>query len=143
MSITDAEKDWFDRARARLNENDKLDGLAQESTFQALAKAESSLASASDELRPGAEAQAALAIAFTHFVSGSAAQVTAQVAAQVAEHIEACKLERAKLAQVVKSGSFFDESKKSLLSAPMALSVFLSVCVVTFKDKIFTLIFGS
>lgn len=139
MSLTDAEKDWFHRARARLNENDKLDSLAQESTFQALAKAESSLAGASPELRPGAEAQAALAIAFTHFVSGSAAAV----AAQVAEHVESCKLERAKLAQVVKPGSFFDESKKSLLSAPMALSVFLSVCVVTFKDKIFDLIFGG
>lgn len=139
MGISDAERDWFHRARARLNENDQLDGLAQESTFQALAKAESSLASASDELRPGAEAQAALAIAFTHFVSGSAAAVSAQVA----EHIESCKLERAKLAQAVKPSSFFDESKKTLLSAPMALAVFLSVCVVTFKDKIFTLIFGS
>lgn len=139
MSITDAEKDWFQRARARLNENNQLDGLAQESTFQALAKAESSLASASDELRPGAEAQAALAIAFTHFVSGS----SAQVAAQVAEHAESCKLERAKRAQAVKPSSFFDESKKSLLSAPMALSVFLSVCVVTFREKLITLIFGS
>jgi hypothetical protein len=139
MSITDAERDWFNRARARLNENNQLDGLAQESTYQALAKAESSLAGASPELRPGAEAQAALAIAFTHFVSGSAAAVSAQVA----EHIESCKLERAKLAQAAKSGSFFDESKKSLLSAPMALSVFLSVCVVTFKDKIFDLIFGG
>jgi hypothetical protein len=139
MSLTDAEKDWFHRARARLNENNQLDGLAQESTFQALAKAESSLAGASPELRPGAEAQAALAIAFTHFVSGSAAAV----AAQVAEHMESCKREREKLSQIVKPGSFFDESKKSLLSAPMALSVFLSVCVVTFKDKIFNLIFGS
>ena len=139
MSITDAERDWFHRARTRLDENDQLDGLAQESTFQALAKAESALAAASDELRPGAEAQAALAIAFTHFVSGSAAAVSAQVA----EHTEACKLERAKLAKAGKSGSFFDESKKSLLSAPMALAVFLSVCVVTFRDKIFNLIFGS
>ena len=139
MSITDAEKDWFNRARARLNENDQLDGLAQESTFQALAKAESSLASASDELRPGAEAQAALAIAFTHFVSGSAAAVSAQVA----EHAESCKLERAKRAQAMKGEGFIAESKNSLLSAPMALSVFLSVCVVTFKDKIFNLIFGS
>lgn len=139
MSITDAEKDWFSRARARLYENDQLDGLAQESTFQALAKAESSLASASDELRPGAEAQAALAIAFTHFVSGSAAAV----AAQVADHIHTCKLERAKLAHAMKGEGFIAESKKSLLSAPMALAVFLSVCVVTFREKLFVVFFGG
>lgn len=139
MGITDAEKDWFHRARARLNENDKLDGLAQESTFQALAKAESSLASASAELRPGAEAQAALAIAFTHFVAGSAAAVSAQVEA----HIEMCRDERSKLVQATKGGNFIADSKKALLSTPMALSFFLSVCVVVFRDKLFAAFFGG
>ena len=139
MSITDAEKDWFNRARARLDENTKLDGLAQESTFQALAKAEASLASASAELRPGAEAQAALAIAFTHFVAGFAAAVSDQIDA----HAKTCRGERLKPVRAAKGGNFIADSKKALLSMPMALSLFLSVCVVVFRDKLFVLFFGT
>lgn len=147
MSISSAEKDWFERAREKFSENRQIEGLAKESTFDALAKAESSLASASAELRPGAEAQAALAIAFTYFAAGSSDAVQKAVAANVAAHVECCKAERVKLAQGLKSGSFLVESRKTLLNAPMWLTVYLSIVsvvgMIVFREQFIKYVFGG
>lgn len=128
MSITEEEREWFDRAKARLAENRQLEGLAQESTYQALAKAEASLASASPELRPGAEAQAALAVAFTYFVAGSAAAVQAAVAA----HARDCTAVMLR----PRKGNFIVRALEMILTSPIAAAIVVGVLIVKYGDKL-------
>lgn len=146
MAISDAEHEWFSRARRRLNDS-HLDDLTLESTSMALSKAEAALAAAPPEIRMFVDSQAALAIAFTYFAAGSEGAVQKAVTANVAEHVERCKAERGKLAQELKAGSFLVEARKSLLNAPMWLAVYLSIVsvvgMIVFREQFIKYVFGG
>lgn len=141
MPISESEQERFDRARRRLD-GAKLDDMALESTYTALSLSESALTKSPPEMRPAVEAICGLALAFSHFAAGADRSVSAQVAA----HVEACKAERLKLAKELKSGSFFSDSKKTLLAAPMWLTVYLSIVsvvgMILFREQFIKIIFS-
>lgn len=141
MSVTESERERFDRASRRLVAS-QLDDLTLESAANALSLSEAALNNSPPEIRIIAEAIAGQAIAFTHFISGSPKFAADAASKAVALHIRDCeKLKAAQSAVNTSGGNFIVEAKKSLVSTPMALSVFLSVCVFKFGDKIFGLFF--
>jgi len=133
MGISESEQERFDRARRRIAAAG-LDDLTVESTSTALSLSEAALAAASPDIRLLAEAVAGLAVAFAHFISGAQRTVESATAAAIAAHAKDC-------AKSQVPHGFVDESKKALLSKPMALSLFLSTCVWKFGDQLFAAFF--
>lgn len=137
MGITESEQERFDRARRRIMAAG-LDDLTVESTSNALSLSEAALAKAAPDIRLLAEAVAGQAVAFAHFISGAQRAATSAAegvaSAAIARHVRDC-------ATAKPPQGFVSESKKALLSKPMALSIFLSVCVYKFGDKLFAAFF--
>lgn len=139
MGITESEQERFDRARRRIMDAG-LDDLTVESTSTALSLSEAALNKAAPDIRLLAEAVAGQAVAFAHFISGAQRAATSAAAsvasAAIAKHARDC-------AAAKPPQGFVAGSRKALLSSPMALSLFLSVCVVVFRDKLFAAFFGG
>lgn len=127
MAISDAEQDWFRRARKRLADS-HLDDLTMESTAMALSKAETALDAAPPEIRMFVESQAALGIAFAHFASGSPRAAADAAAVAVAKHAEECGKKA--------DGSFVDPSiktaKRQVLSSPNSIAIVIAACILRF-----------
>ncbi len=122
MAISDAEQDWFRRARKRLADS-HLDDLTMESTAMALSKAETALDAAPPEIRMFVESQAALGIAFAHFASGSPRSAADAAAVAVAKHADECR----KKAD--------DETvKRQVLSTPNAIAIVIAACILRFGE---------
>lgn len=128
MGITDAEQEWFSRARRRLSDSN-LDDLTMESTAMALSKAETALDAAPAEIRMFVESQAALGIAFAHFASGSPKAAADAASLAVARHAEGCnKKEDEAKEPSVKS------VKRSVMTSPTAFSIVIAACILRFGE---------
>ena len=142
MGITESEQERFDRARRRIMDAG-LDDLTVESTSNALSLSEAALNKAAPDIRLLAEAVAGQAVAFAHFISGAqkAAQTSAATVAAtaIARHAAECVAAGGKPTKT----SFIDLMKVRVTGTPMAASIFASVCVFVFRDKIFTVFFGG
>jgi hypothetical protein len=144
MSISDSDHERLDRAARRLV-GSKLDDLTIESTSNALSLSESALTHCKAEDRYNVEAIAGLAIAFTHFASGSPKYAEDAADRAVAKHIGECAKMKEATAQTnvnTEGGNFVIEGKKTLLKNPLAFSLFASTCVWKFGDKFFGMVAG-
>lgn len=129
MAISDAEQDWFRRARKRLADS-RLDDLTMESTAMALSKAETALDAAPPEIRMFVESQAALGIAFTHFASGSPRAAADAAAVAVARHAEECQKDGDK----ANGEASIKAVKRQVLSTPNAIAIVIAACILRFGE---------
>lgn len=129
MAISDAEQDWFRRARKRLADS-HLDDLTMESTAMALSKSEAALDAAPPEIRMFAESQAALGIAFAHFASGSQRAAADAAAVAVARHAEGCQ----KKGDKANGEASIKAVKRQVLSTPIAIAIVLAACILRFGE---------
>ena len=130
MAISDAEQEWFSRARRRLNDS-HLDDLTMESTAMALSKAEAALDAAPPEIRMFVESQAALGIAFAHFASGSTKAAADAASIAVARHAEGCQ----KKEDEAKGDPSIKSVKRQVMSTPTAVSIVVAACILRFGDS--------
>ena len=129
MAISDAEQEWFSRARRRLNDS-HLDDLTLESTAMALSKAETALDAAPPEIRMFVESQAALGIAFAHFASGSPKAAADAASIAVARHAEGCQ----KKEDDAKGEPSIKTVRRQVLSTPNAIAIVLAACILRFGE---------
>ena len=129
MAISDAEQEWFSRARRRLNDS-HLDDLTMESTAMALSKAETALDAAPPEIRMFVESQAALGIAFAHFASGSPKAAADAAAVAVQKHAESCQ----KRADGEHAEPSIKTVRRQVLSTPNAIAIVLAACILRFGE---------
>ncbi len=129
MAISDAEQDWFRRARKRLADS-HLDDLTMESTAMALSKAETALDAAPPEIRMFVESQAALGIAFAHFASGSPRSAADAAAVAVAKHADECR----KKADDETVDPSIKTVKRQVLLTPNAIAIVIAACILRFGE---------
>lgn len=140
MGITDDEKTQIERASERVKglNPDDIDSLSRESILGSLSMAQTALESSPVTLRPLARVVAAQSVSFAHFAVEARQCTRDEVAKAIKAHSDACER-----APTSKRMSFLASGLRVMLSSPMSVSVFLSVCVIKFGDRLFAMIFAQ
>ena len=112
-----------------------------ESIHNSLGLSQENLEGATSENRAFARAIMAQAIAFADFAADQKKNIQQEIAAGIAQHVRVCTGEDPSAPGGAGSGklrgTFIVQAQRKLLSNAMALSLFLSVCVLKFGDKLF------
>jgi len=140
MGITENERMQIDRASERIDDLPvtDIDPLSRESILGSLGMAKTALNEASEALRPLAQAIAAQSVSFAHFAAGARNATKEEIKQAIQSHSDKCTA-----TTTSKKGTFLMSALTVMLSSPMALSVFLSVCVYKYGDRLFVAIFGQ